>query len=254
MDPFIEAFGLWGDFHDKLIGEIERELSRKLPPRYVARIRERTYVDRVDPGQGESSRSPFEPDVSVRSSGPSSREPYGSAAVAEVDPQSVVMHALIEIEYHEIFLEIRELDPQRRLVTCIEVLSPSNKRFGSAGWLQYDRKRQVFLEGHANLVEIDLLRHGRRRSMDEPWPDSPYYLLAMRKSDAPTCRVWPAYMNRRLPELSIPLAPPDEELRLPLQPLVDAIYSRSRYEVDIDYARSLEPPLRPDEVSCLRPT
>ena len=150
------------------------------------------------------------------------------------------------LEY-EIFLEIRELDPQRRLVTCIEVLSPTNKRAGSAGWLEYDRKRQVFLEGHANLVEIDLLRGGRRRSMEEPWPDSPYYVLAMRKSSAPACQVWPAYAAQPLPEVAIPLVPPDEDLRLPLQPLVAAIYARSRYEVDIDYARPLEPPLQADE-------
>ncbi len=134
MDPFIEACGLWGDFHDELIGEIKRQVSRRLPSGYVARMRERTYV-----------------------------------------------------EHQEIFLEIRELDPQRRLVTGIEVLSPTNKRAGSAGWLEYDRKRQVFLEGHANLVEIDLLRGGRRRSMEEPWPDVPYYVLAMRKSTAPAC-------------------------------------------------------------------
>jgi hypothetical protein len=133
------------------------------------------------------------------------------------------------------------------LVTCIEVLSPSNKRFGTVGWLQYGRKRQIFLECHANLVEIDLLRGGRRRAMKEAWPDSPYYVLVMRKSEAPACQVWPAYVHCALPELAIPLVPPDPELRLPLQPLVDAIYVRSRYQVDIDYAMSLEPPLRPED-------
>ena len=178
MDPFIEACGLWGDFHDKLVGEIERELSRRLPARYVARIRERTYVEWIDP--------------------------------------------------REIFLEIQELDPQRRLVTCIEVLSPSNKRFGSAGWLQYDRKRQVFLEGHANLVEIDLLRGGRRRGMEEPWPGSPYYVLALRKSESPACQVWPAHMDRPLPEITIPLVPPDADLRMCLLQLFK-LFLRGRY-------------------------
>jgi len=249
MDPFIEACGLWGDFHDELIGEIKRQVSRQLPSGYVARMRERTYVEWVDPHDLESFTRPFEPDVSIRDR--TARDRPGGVAVAEADPQAVVMHALMEIEHQEIFLEIRELDPQRRLVTCIEVLSPNNKRAGSAGWLEYDRKRQVFLEGHANLVEIDLLRGGRRRSMEEPWPDSPYYVLAMRKGSAPACQVWPAYAARPLPEVAIPLVPPDEDLRLPLQPLVAAIYARSRYEVDIDYARPLEPPLQADERACL---
>jgi hypothetical protein len=251
MDPFIEACGLWGDFHDKLIGEIEREVSRQLPARYVARMGERTYVEWIDPRDLESMTRPFEPDVSIRGRDWAKGDRSGGAAVVEADPQAVVMHGLIEIEHHEIFLEIRELDPQRRLVTCIEVLSPSNKRFGTVGWLQYDRKRQVFLEGHANLVEIDLLRGGRRRGMEEPWPDSPYYVLAMRKAAAPACQVWPARIDRPLPECAIPLVPPDADLGLPLQSLVDAIYARSRYEVDIDYARPLDLPLRPEETALL---
>jgi hypothetical protein len=139
MDPFIEACGLWGDFHDKLVGEIERALSDRLPARYVARIRERTYVEWIDPRELESLTRPFEPDVTIRGTRRAAGDRSGGVAVVQADPQAVVMHALMEIEHHEIFLEIHELDPQRRLVTCIEVLSPSNKRFGSVGWLQYDR-------------------------------------------------------------------------------------------------------------------
>ncbi len=31
MDPFIEACGLWEDFHPKLIAEIERALAAVVP-------------------------------------------------------------------------------------------------------------------------------------------------------------------------------------------------------------------------------
>ena len=41
MDPFIECFGLWEDFHTKLIGEMERSLSSLVPDRYVVRYRVR---------------------------------------------------------------------------------------------------------------------------------------------------------------------------------------------------------------------
>src|SRR5437764_455214 len=44
MDPYIEACGLWEDFHAKLIGEIERTLAPILPSRYVVRAGERSYV------------------------------------------------------------------------------------------------------------------------------------------------------------------------------------------------------------------
>src|SRR5271165_2204363 len=93
MDPYIEASGIWEDFHHNLITEIQGAISAVLPERYVVRAGERSYVV-----------------LSARNG---------------------------ETEYREGFLEIRELQPERKLVTCIEALSPSNKRSGTPGWLQY---------------------------------------------------------------------------------------------------------------------
>ena len=98
------------------------------------------------------------------------------------------MRALVETEFRETFLEIRELKPQQRLVTSIEVLSPSNKRQDTPGSAQYLRKRQAHLAGQANLVEIDLLRGGPRMPMADDWPDSPYYLLVAARRSRPGAR------------------------------------------------------------------
>lgn len=247
MDPYIEACGLWGDFHSNLIAEIQRTVSSILPGRYVARSGERIYVECIDVREDDSFTTYFGPDVTVRTT---SAVEEGAVAVARRDPNAVVMHALVEVEYREIYLEIQDLNQGHRLVTCIEVLSPVNKRPGHAGWHEYDRKREVFTRGYANFVEIDLLRGGRRRGMAERWPASPYYLLAIRKEEAPACQVWPAFMAEPLPEISIPLVPPDDDVRLAIQPLVDAIYERSRYDADIDYGRELKPPLEGEE-ACL---
>jgi hypothetical protein len=83
------------------------------------------------------------------------------------------------------------------------------------------------------------------------WPDSPYYLLVCRKREAPRCTVWPAHFLRPLPLLSIPLAAPDPDINLELQPLVDAVYARSHYDRDIEYRRPLVPPLSPSELDWL---
>src|SRR3712207_9248145 len=83
------------------------------------------------------------------------------------------MRAFIEEEHREAFVEIYEGTPERRLVTCIEVLSPSNKRPGTPGWDLYLRKRQSLMLGGVHLVEIDLLRGGQRLPMLDPWPDCP---------------------------------------------------------------------------------
>jgi hypothetical protein len=163
-----------------------------------------------------------------------------------------MMRALVKSEYREPFLEIRQVDPDHKLVTGIEVLSPSNKRPGTKGWRLYNRKRLAYLSGHANLVEIDLLRRGRRMPMVSAWPDSPYYLLVCRKKQAPRCSVWPASFIEPLPAIPIPLAPPDPDISLSLQPLVEAIYARSRYRGDIDYRRPLDPPPSAAEAAWLK--
>src|SRR5207249_1598218 len=109
----------------------------------------------------------------------SAGQPAATALVeaAATDSTPITMLALVHTEFREGFLEIREAHGDRQVVTSIEVLSPSNKRFGSEGWFEYLRKRQACLSGMVNFVEIDLLRRGRRMPMDDDWPDSPYYLL-----------------------------------------------------------------------------
>jgi hypothetical protein len=252
MDPFIESFALWEDFHSKLIGEMERTLSSLVPDRYVVRTGERVYVVLGGPDADEGLE--ILPDVVLASL--SIPEAGGQAApatktAAETETAPVLMQALFEAEYREVFLEIHQTDPERRLVTCIELLSPSNKRRGTKGWRLYNRKRQVFLRGLAHFVELDLLRRGRRMPMAGRWPDSPYYVLVCRKQEAPRCTVWPAHFLRPLPTLSIPLAAPDPDVSLALQPLVDAVFARSHYDRDLDYRRPLQPPLCPADTSWL---
>jgi len=254
MDPYIEDRGLWGDFHTKLIGEIERSLAPRLPERYFVQTGERAYV--VLAGANGKEERRFYPDVGIGAAQQRERGPEVQAGVVLAEPAAeiatVTMRAFIDEHFRENFIEIYETDPEVRLVTCIEVLSPSNKRRGTEGWEQYLRKRNALLLGSANLVEIDLLRGGQRMPMVEPWPNSPYYLLVGRQSDVPHCRVWPVHVHLALPEIPIPLASPDPDVPLPLQPLIETIYARSRYARRIDYTRLLNPALAPEQAVWLQ--
>ncbi len=257
MDPYIEACRLWDDFHHKLISEIDRALSAVMPSHYVVRQGERAYISQLKPGAFEVERNQMQGDVSISLS--AVRPPRGhESSVALMDEpvttteyDSVLMVALEQIEHIEPFIEIRSLDPERTLVTTIEVLSPSNKQRGTKGWKLYQRKRVAHLTGHANLVEIDLLRGGGRLPMVTQWPISPYAILVSRSESAPSCRAWPASFEAPLPTIPVPLAPPDRDVSLSLQPLVDAIYARSRYATDIDYHQPCTPPLATNEVEWL---
>jgi hypothetical protein len=254
MDPYIEARGPWGDFHHKLIGEIERALSAQVPERYLVRVEERSYVALAGL-EGKEERT-FLPDVRVSTapSKPRKRSQGRSTTAAEPeieDAGAVTVQAFVAEEHREAFIEIFEDDPERRLVTCIEVLSPSNKRKKSKGRRLYLRKRQSLLLGTANFVEIDLLRGGERMPMLGTWPDSPYTILVCREHRAPYCKVWPAHYREPLPTLPVPLLRPDRDIRIDLQPLIAGIYARSRYHLEIDYRKPLGPPLAEADAAWL---
>ncbi len=253
MDPYIEDCGLWADFHTKLIGEIERSLAARVPERYFVQTGERFYV--VIAGTDEKETKPIYPDVGIEKSAQRDRASRSGSAMAVAEPRvdtaGVTMRAFIDEHFRENFIEIYEAKPEPRLVTCIEVLSPSNKRRGTKGWKLYLRKRNALLLGKASLVEIDLVRGGQRMPMAERWPKSPYYLLVGRESHVPYCRVWPAYFNQPLREIPVPLASPDPDLPLALQPMIEAVYERSRYARRLDYSKPLTPPLSPEETAWL---
>ncbi len=254
MDPYIEACGLWEDFHLDLIGELKRTLARAAPERYLVRTGERSYLVLVE-SEGKVTR-PFMPDISVTTTErrPKPSRKRGGTALAEpvLGEEPLVLRAFIEEEHREAFVEIYEATPEQRLVTTIEVLSPSNKRANSPGRELYLRKRQsIMLEG-VNLVEIDLLRGGERMPMFDPWPSSPYTLMVARAKKPYACLVWQGYFRKPLPTIRVPLAKPDPDIPLDLQPLIDSTYERSRYAQSIDYTQSLNPPLAPEETSWLQ--
>jgi hypothetical protein len=236
MDPYLEAPGLWEGFHNRLIHKIDESLAQVLPRGYTIDTAVRSYVVLMD-AEGKDESLP-RPDATVS-------EPPAAG-------ESVPMQAFIAEQFEETFVEIYAEGEERILVTCIEVLSPSNKRRGTEGWHEYERKRQALLLGRANFIEIDLLRGGDKLPMLTPWPDSPYTLLVSRAERAPRCRVWLAHFQRRLPVIPVPLLAPDPDLTLDLQPLLDGIYALGRYDGRIDYARPLTPALSEAEAKWVR--
>ena len=254
MDPFIEACRLWEGFHSHLIEEIYRAIAIKLPAGYTADTAARNYV--VLMGKEGKNEHLAKPDVTIteRASRKKPRIKNGGVAIAEPTDadQSVLMQAFISEQFRENFVEIYAEGEERVLVTCIEVLSPSNKRPKTEGWLQYERKRKAMLLGQANFIELDLLRGGDKQPMLTDWPDGPYTLLVSRAINAPYCRVWSADFLKRLPVIPVPLFSPDPDLSLDLQPLIDGIYTLGRYDERIDYTRTLTPALSKVEAGAVR--
>jgi hypothetical protein len=132
-----------------------------------------------------------------------------------------------------------------KVVTVMEMLSPSNKTPGEKGIEAYLTKRNELIESEVNLVEIDLLRGGKRLPMHSPLPRGDYYALIGRAERRPRCEVvaWP--LPESLPTIPIPLAPEDEDARLDLAEAFRSVYDAGIFDRRLPYDESLEP--RPDE-------
>jgi hypothetical protein len=149
-----------------------------------------------------------------------------------------------DIERHA-SLEIRDRR-NRRVVTVIELLSPSNKKPGSDRDDYLAKRRQV-LAGMTHLVEIDL-RRGGARPMPPQIPPCDYYALVSRYEQRPKVDCWPLALRLRLPPIPIPLDTPDPDVLLDLQAVLDRAYDGADYGKYI-YGETPEPPLAADDAT-----
>jgi hypothetical protein len=236
MNPFLEREGVWRDFHGSFLPMAREMLNAQIVPRYFARIDEDLYVREPDP---DFWRPVGRSDVQITQS--SERE-RGSLSVQTVTAPAEVRVPILEVE-RSAFLEIRDRD-QEKLITVIELLSPSNKRAGKDRE-RYEAKRSLALSSATNLVEIDLLRGGRRLPLAEA-PPCEYYALVCRSEEWPRAGFWPIRLRDRLPVIPIPLGGGDNPVPFDLQEALHRIYDTARYGMFI-YKRQPEPPLSPSD-------
>jgi hypothetical protein len=159
--------------------------------------------------------------------------------------EPVTVTTLLDDEVREPYLTVLER-ASGRVVTVIEVLSPTNKVAGSVGRAVYTAKRSEVLRSETNWVEIDLLREGVPVFAREGYPECEYLVHVSKRAGRPKGLVWPIRLHQRLPEIFVPLAGKDPDARLDLQPLLDTVYDRGPYAVKLNYRKDPVPPLPPD--------
>lgn len=240
MDPWLEHPQLWSGVHSRLIVYISDLLQPLLAPRYIANVEERVYVE--EPGRM------IRPDIWIRPNRPQTTG-AGGPAVAELD-EPLIVEAPLDV--HEPYIEIIDLSSGRQVVTVIEALSPTNK-FAGLGRDLYLTKQRDVLQSTAHLVEIDLLRagpHAVAAPLSRIAPAGKYdYLVSVNRASRlrRIFETYPRTVRDRLPRIAIPLHEPDADVQLDLQATLDQTYSAGRYAERIDYSRTCEPPLSPDD-------
>ena len=145
-------------------------------------------------------------------------------------------------EIHEVYLTLRRKD-LRTIVTVIELLSPTNKRPGANGFDQYLEKRLHVLASFSNLVELDLLRGGRRPPWVGQLPPGDFLATVARLPRRPRAEAYVWSLEQRFPIIPIPLADADPDVLLDLQEVFNLVYDRAGYDYSLDYHAPLDPPL-----------
>jgi len=236
MDHYLEQD--WLDVHSRLMYVICDQLQDQLPRDLCARMESRVVVERED---DEPSDHPDVRIVETRLSGTAVLErPQAST----IEPDLFLVEARGEPATQR-FVQIVDSQTRSRVVTTIELISPSNKRPGP-GMRLYLTKRDECLDGGVNFVEIDLTRSGDRDAvlpMLGRLQPRPTYVGCVRRAERPTnVAVYLMPLAQPIKPKRIPLRPSDEDAILQLQPIVETAYDRGRYDT-LDYSRPLDPPL-----------
>lgn len=246
MDPYLQKYQFWSDFTPQFLVAIRNNLNARLLPQYETRIEEYMVVTHEDVRLHR-----VRPDVAIIAT------PDWSPGSASMSDAAVADVAVAELEYPDMdpptqrCLKVIEHKSQR-VVTVMEVLSPSNKKPGEDGIETYLAKRAEYLASDAHLIEIDLLRGGERLPMRRPLPPGDYYVYVGRQGRVPRGQVFGWNWKSRLPTISIPLLKQDPEVELNLQEVFDSVYEPACYDRMLPYDEPVEPPLSPADEAWTR--
>jgi len=234
MDPYLEHPVLWEGLHARMVVAIANRLQPLLDPRYVATVEERVYIE------GPQRRIPDVWIQKARDAGP-------AVSVAEPTSTGAVIVEVESLEVHESRIEIVDAYNDMKLVTLIELLSPTNKLPGP-GLDSYQQKQQEILDRDCHLVEIDLLRRGEHVLAVPEWKlaelrDHTYLACVSRWPQRNRYELYPMPLREPLAGISVPLADPDPDVVLSLQAVLTQVYDEGRYQRRIRYDESCEPPL-----------
>jgi hypothetical protein len=246
MDPYLEG-SLSTSVHTALAVEIARQLNRRLSTRYVALTTRRFVME--TPEESEIVIGEIYLDVAVARAGKADE----GRGIAGMVAAPLRMATLIRTPIPHVTVEIRDVE-QRQLVTVIEILSPTNKR--GDGYTEYLDRRDRILRSTTHLIEVDLLRKGRRVPMRGKLPSVPHFVFLSRVDQRLLSEIWPISQDHLLPEVPVPLLAGDADAKLDLQQALTTVYDDNRLSSLIDYSKPPEVPLSPEQAAwvqkCLR--
>jgi hypothetical protein len=244
MDPYIESCGYFAEFHGSMVVAIRDELNVRLPEGFVATMDLYVWLHEAE---ADERGQPREPDVYVTED--TGRGPEAAAAVAVADPETITLRPILRRKRK--YVRIEDV-ASHRVVTVVELLSPSNKAAGDDREL-YLAKRNDYLANRLNFVEIDLLRGGQRLPLSDPPPDvGDYYAMVCRAWQFPRAGFYRIGLRDPLPVVPVPVTQDVPDVMLPLRPCLDRVYDGAKFAVKLRYDEPLTPRPRKQDVAWIK--
>jgi len=211
MHPTLEQSRYFPDLHASLNVYIRDWLAPRLPERYTISVERGLSMT-----DASGASKPYRPDARIdRAESPET----SYAETIAVQPPSFTVDIPGQPQR---YVAIRE--GGERLVTTIEVLSLANKT--GDGYEDFRRKQEQLAEKGIHLVEIDLLKQGKRRWRDERVDQADYVMTLQRAGDS-LANVWAVALEETLPSIPIPLLAPDADVPLPLELILQEYLRKS---------------------------
>lgn len=148
--------------------------------------------------------------------------------------------SVIREQHTEEVIEIRQRT-DNRLITMIDVVSPTNKGTASGRGAYLDTRRQARAQ-NASLVEIDLVLKGEPM-LDysrDGLPDWDYAVTVTRSNQPERYEIYTATLQKRLPRFKMPLALDDRDTVVDLQTTFARCFDQGSFGQQIDYRK--DPP------------
>jgi Protein of unknown function (DUF4058) len=106
--------------------------------------------------------------------------------------------------------------------------------------------RDPVLNSKTHLIEIDLLRRNQPMPLAESTPQTPgtYRILISRSDDRPQALLYEFGIRQPIPTFVMPLADTNTpEPLVAIQQLIEGLYDRAGFDMDIDYSQQPTPSL-----------
>ena len=228
MNPYLESPEFWPSVHNRLIVAIADFLTPQLLPKYLVDIEQRIYQL-----SGEDALLIGIPDVTIQRTPTPKTESDSNVAVAAPPAKSLKVTIPLPLELKETYLQVVEIET-KKVVTVIEVLSPTNKRPGK-GREMYETKRENVFNSRSHMVEIDLLRSYQPLPVFGNDIEASYRILVSRANQRPIADLYLFNLPDTIPAFGLPLRAGDAEPIVDLQGLLNQVYDRAAYDFRIDY-------------------